>query len=330
MLDGLLHLHPNSLFRQRIALTQPPSPSLPPPHLYDGVPRHPAPHPGRSRAPATEPPHSSSRIGRKKALLIGINYSTHPNPDLKLKWSVRDAYAIAHFLCGHLGFQQNNVLILTDDQLERENLPTEANIRAAMRWLVEGARSGDSLFFYFSGHATQVKDTNGDERHGSVTGICSMNYMGNGQSLSSPGTPGIITDEDMHDVMVKPLPRGCRLTVVLDCPHSGVPLDLPFIVDTHGQLQLLYNSNVVQQKSSPADVISLSIRKGSERVIRTNEDGGLRKPFIDYMMTYGIRGTYHDIIRSLCTYMDAKGFRQQPQLSSSHIININQRFIICE
>jgi len=181
-----------------------------------------------------------------------------------------------------------------------------------------------------SGHATQVKDTNGDERHGSVTGICSMNYMGNGQSLSSPGTPGIITDEDMHDVMVKPLPRGCRLTVVLDCPHSGVPLDLPFIVDTHGQLQLLYNSNVVQQKSSPADVISLSIRKGSERVIRTNEDGGLRKPFIDYMMTYGIRGTYHDIIRSLCTYMDAKGFRQQPQLSSSHIININQRFIICE
>jgi hypothetical protein len=54
-----------------------------------------------------------------------------------------------------------------------------------MRWLVEGARSGDTLFFYcknlywpafnfphvkinlVSGHATRVKATNGDERRGS-------------------------------------------------------------------------------------------------------------------------------------------------------------------
>ena len=63
-------------------------------------------------------------------------------------------------LLEHQGF--HNIRILTDDQ--RRNLPTKANIviypyvllhpspdplkLAAMRWLVDGAQSGDTLFFY--------------------------------------------------------------------------------------------------------------------------------------------------------------------------------------
>jgi hypothetical protein len=63
----------------------------------------------------------------------------------------------------HLGFHQNNIRILTDTG--RKNQPTKANIVSypyrlsrqspncigqlvAMRWLVEGAQPGDSLFFY--------------------------------------------------------------------------------------------------------------------------------------------------------------------------------------
>ena len=62
-----------------------------------------------------------------------------------------------------LGFHPDNMRILTDDQ--RNNQPTKANIvsiradcsvhhliyivqLAGVRWLVEGAQPGDSLFFY--------------------------------------------------------------------------------------------------------------------------------------------------------------------------------------
>jgi hypothetical protein len=32
----------------------------------------------------------------------------------------------------------------------------------------------------------------------------------------------------MHDIMVKPLPAGCRLTALFDCCHSGSALALPY------------------------------------------------------------------------------------------------------
>lgn len=36
--------------------------------------------------------------------------------------------------------------------------PTQKNVLAAMRWLVEGSRAGDILFFHFSGHGGQKRN----------------------------------------------------------------------------------------------------------------------------------------------------------------------------
>jgi len=34
--------------------------------------------------------------------------------------------------------------------------------------------------------------------------------------------------KEMHDLMVKKLPAGCRLTAIFDCCHSGSALSLPY------------------------------------------------------------------------------------------------------
>lgn len=41
----------------------------------------------------------------------------------------------------------------------------------------------------------------------------------------------------MHDIMVRPLPPGCRLTCIFDSCHSGTALDLPYVYSTQGVLK---------------------------------------------------------------------------------------------
>lgn len=41
----------------------------------------------------------------------------------------------------------------------------------------------------------------------------------------------------MHDIMVKPLCEGSRLTCIFDSCHSGTALDLPFVYSTRGTLK---------------------------------------------------------------------------------------------
>jgi len=48
---------------------------------------------------------------------------------------------------------------------------------------------------------------------------------------------GHIVDDKMHDIMVKPLPPGCRLTAIFDSCHSGSALDLPYIYSTEGKIK---------------------------------------------------------------------------------------------
>jgi hypothetical protein len=230
---------------------------------------------------------------------------------------------MARFLQEYLGFRPDNIWVLTDDQVDqRKNLPTAANIRAGMRWLVQGAQPGDSLFFYFSGHAIQIDDKDGDELDGKDECMCAMDY----DDRRYPPT-GIIVDDEMHKIMVKPLPRGCRLTAVFDCCNSGTILDLPYVYDSRGVFK--HNRlDIVQRKTSEAVVISLSACKDSASAYEVRGGGALRGAFIEYMKKFGNGGTHLQVIQSLRTHMAANRLSQFPQLSSSHWIDTDQPFII--
>ncbi len=60
----------------------------------------------------------------------------------------------------------NDMVILTEDNPNPMFKPTRQNILNALQWLAAGNRSGDSLFFHFSGHGGQRSDSNGDESDG--------------------------------------------------------------------------------------------------------------------------------------------------------------------
>ncbi|KAI0685326.1 caspase domain-containing protein [Cytidiella melzeri] len=166
----------------------------------------------------------SQCTGKKKALCVGINYF---GQQAELKGCINDARNVQRFICTHFGYKADDIVMLTDDAQNPRQIPTKQNIIQAMQWLVRDAHPNDSLFFHYSGHGGQTKDVDGDEADGYDETIYPVDFKQNGH----------IVDDVMHDVMVKPLPPGCRLTAIFDSCHSGSALDLPYIYSTEGKVK---------------------------------------------------------------------------------------------
>jgi hypothetical protein len=172
--------------------------------------------------------------GKKKALLIGINYIGQAEA---LQGCIEDVHRMKGFLSGH-GYREEDMVVLTDNSSHPRQQPTRQNmVRCvpkpisgglmfyqidAMHWLVRDARPNDSLFFHYSGHGGQTKDLDGDEEDGFDEVIYPLDFKRTSH----------IVDDEMHMIMVSGLPAGCRLTAIFDACHSGSALDLPYTVCT--------------------------------------------------------------------------------------------------
>ncbi|KAM3294128.1 hypothetical protein ACQJBY_037185 [Aegilops geniculata] len=176
---------------------------------------------GRTR-PAT-PPRLREAVyprvhGDKRALLVGISYAGTHLPELS--GPIADVKSMSFLLTQKYGFPSQCILVLTDEERDPYRTPTKSNILLAMRWLVHGCSSGDSLVFHFSGHGDQVRDDDGDERDGKDEVLCPLD-----SDADDYGSD--IRDDEINAALVRPLVHGVRLHAIVDACHSGTVLDLP-------------------------------------------------------------------------------------------------------
>ena len=94
-----------------------------------------------------------------RALVIGIG--RYLTPDNNLPGSVNDAHIVRDLLSKHLGFESNQIRVLTDEQATRR-----AILGGIRDWLVAGTRPGARALLYYSGHGSYLSDDNGDEYDG--------------------------------------------------------------------------------------------------------------------------------------------------------------------
>ncbi|KAM7251406.1 hypothetical protein ACFE04_023289 [Oxalis oulophora] len=156
---------------------------------------------------------------RKRALLCGVVY----------RWSkdmvmgpINDVLNMKELLISCFGFVEQSFLILTDAETSAELKPTRKNIERGLQWLVHNCTPGDSLVFYFSGHGMQEVESDGDEVDGYNEAICPLDYKSN----------GVILDNQINSMIVRPLTQGVTLHAIMDCCNSGTVLDLTSIYDS--------------------------------------------------------------------------------------------------
>lgn len=303
------------------------------------------------------PRYYPGTYGRKKALLVGINYFGTPR---QLRGCINDVRNMSAFIHHNFGYSYDNMVILTDDQYDVSRLPLKENIIRAMQWLVRDATPNDSLVFHFSGHGGKTVDLDGDELSGYDEVIYPLDYR----------ISGFIVDDLMHDILVCSLPPGCRLTALFDSCYSGTALDLPYVYSTKG---LIKESNILKdagssvlsalrncdsgnlsgafnnihgivfrvakvgnfnreqvlaQKSSPAHVISLSGCKDDQTSADTIEDGqstgAMSWAFIRTLSELPNQ-TYLSLLNNMRILLSDR-YSQKPQLSSSHPQDMNMAF----
>jgi len=264
--------------------------------------------------------HYSKCTGRKKAVCVGINYT---GTGRQLNGCVNDAKNVREFLTKSWGFKSENIIVLRDDTQDPRRLPTKANILGAMKWLVKDAKAQDSLFFHYSGHGGQIRDTDGDEADGYDEVIFPLDYEQRGV--------GIISDDIMNDLLVRPIPDGCRLTALFDSCHSGSVLDLVYLYHGDGRLKKSEVSERFRRlKSSAGDVISFSGCKDGQTsadVVKNGLAVGAMSYAFMKCLDANPKQSYQQLLKGVREIL-RKNYSQKPQLSSSHKIDTNILFVL--
>lgn len=145
--------------------------------------------------------------GTKRALMVGINKYMEPGSDLR--GCVNDVVDVKAQMLAPEGFSEGNIVTLLDRQATREG------ILGGLKRLVAAGQPGDFLYFHYSGHGAQVRDTNGDEPDGLDEILCPTDLR-----TTSKGFANAILDDEIQTILggLKP---GVGFLMVSDSCNSG-------------------------------------------------------------------------------------------------------------
>lgn len=142
----------------------------------------------------------------KNALLVGINYV---GTNAELRGCVNDVMDLKDLLTTQYDYSNSNIVTLTDHKA------TKQNIMVQLTKLLQNGKSGDTLFFSFSGHGYFTPDLSGDEIDGKDELIISVDKYA-------------IVDDELKSLLDTHLKENVTLIALFDNCHSGTILDLPY------------------------------------------------------------------------------------------------------
>jgi hypothetical protein len=246
----------------------------------------------------------------KKALLVGIN--KYPNPGNELRGCINDILDMEHFIAEtNKVYSKENIKKLTDKEA------TKKNIVAQLKWLIEGATSGDQLLFQYSGHGAQMPTQHPQiEKDGLDEIICPYDFDG--------GHETAFRDKEFAQIFAQ-IPQGVHFVWVSDSCHAE---DLSRDPQLPGEARYRYfksSSNFMLNEPSlavtppivkPLNGALLSACSSNElsadAIINNRFNGAFTYYLLKNLKQYGNQ-PMQTIISYVNTDLAANGYDQSPQ-----------------
>jgi len=256
--------------------------------------------------------------GRKKALLIGVQYAANP---AVVASSGRNVAQVKDLLL-RVGFEEEWILVLSDSLQESTSRASYVNIIVALRWLAYNAAPGDALFFHFSGHGSHYVDVQADQTYGPPQddAICPEDVH----------VHGVVTENQVYELLLQQLPAGVRLTALMDCCVPTAVMELPFVCDTEqGWLEDPYAWHVA------CDAVCLSASPNEDlgptelQALCTRSEGVIVESFLTALQDLAGqrrgRVNYLELLEQMQFFLKQQPLPRRARLSATQLFDPSSR-----
>lgn len=253
-----------------------------------------------------------------KALSVAINYFGHNE---ELRGSIDNQAVMCDIWMHHFDVPPGAIRTLRDDGAGK--MPTKANIVDAIRWLVQGAEEGDTLFFHYSGHSgcTRASAHNAYDPRSEI--LVPVDYQ----------RSGIFEDEELRRIMLLPLPQGVSLFGVLDCCHAEQGVDLPFNIkmgSDGSSVSMSKTPKKYMRGSTAADVVmlssSLDLPTGALMGVAAQCPGAITRA-LQEVLSRRSDASFHRVLQLTWRYLKSGQYMQVPVLSSEHMLRLDSPLV---
>lgn len=244
---------------------------------------------------------------RKKALLIGINYTGTTN---ELFGCINDVTSIKERIT-KAGF--SDISVLTDLTPKK---PTRATILDEFKRLLSTSQSDDLLFFSYSGHGSYTLDRNRDETDGRDEMIVSCDLQA-------------IVDDELKALIQTHLKPGATLFAMFDNCFSGSVLDLKYqYLDSLNYDNYTENDKQLETQGNVFMISGCTDNQTSaDAFINKRACGAMTWSFLEAAKEK-TGCTWRELIKSMRDKLKTSEFEQIPQFSSGTFVNIDTLIFI--
>jgi hypothetical protein len=149
-------------------------------------------------------------VGKTHVLIVGCNYE---GTSYKLNGCINDAEAMYELFDT---YHKNNSRHYARPAMIKDNVRHAVfdsdYVKKHVNAVYNRCKSGDTFIMYFSGHGTQVRDDNNDEKDG-LDEVCVINMK-----RGLPFRKAYLVDDELVKILHK---ESVKTVMLFDCCHSG-------------------------------------------------------------------------------------------------------------